>query len=116
MKVAIRCRPASTAEIVDSKNQYSGVVNIYSERLGVGKVILSHPTSESREFQFDHAFGPEYDQGAVFEAVAEPVINDFLTGRNGTLFAYGQTGTGKVDKYLCFTFGRHKNVESVLYD
>jgi len=31
----------------------------------------------------------------VFEDSATPLVNDVLAGYNATIFAYGQTGTGK---------------------
>uniref|UniRef100_A0AC35F266 Kinesin motor domain-containing protein n=1 Tax=Panagrolaimus sp. PS1159 TaxID=55785 RepID=A0AC35F266_9BILA len=33
--------------------------------------------------------------GAIFDTVAKPIINGFLEGNNGTIFAYGQTASGK---------------------
>lgn len=99
VKVAVRCRPALRSEVDDISGKFFGVVDIASERSGYGRVVLtnvSHDVSKSKEFLFDYAFGPEYDQGDIYHAVAEPIVNDFLAGRNGTIFAYGQTGTGKV--------------------
>eukprot|EP01028_Stygiella_incarcerata_P011838 TRINITY_DN69214_c0_g1_i1.p1 TRINITY_DN69214_c0_g1~~TRINITY_DN69214_c0_g1_i1.p1 ORF type:complete len:797 (+),score=190.93 TRINITY_DN69214_c0_g1_i1:421-2811(+) len=58
------------------------------------------PSSEAREFEFDTAFGPESTQEDVYRTIAEPLVDGFLAGYNGTLFAYGQTGTGKT-----FTMG-----------
>jgi kinesin family protein 11 len=40
-------------------------------------------------------FGPEADQELVYESVAKPFVNEVLSGFNCTIFAYGQTGTGK---------------------
>jgi len=34
-------------------------------------------------------------QDEVYDACAKPVIDSVLEGFNGTIFAYGQTGTGK---------------------
>ena len=31
----------------------------------------------------------------VFNKVARPIVDNVLEGFNGTIFAYGQTGTGK---------------------
>ena len=105
VRVAIRCRPAFKTEIDDCAGKFAEVVNAINDESGVGRVFLKNAIqggSKSREFAFDYAFGPDHDQGVVFEAVAEPIISDFLDGRNGTLFAYGQTGTGKVSAWkLC---------------
>ena len=34
-------------------------------------------------------------QATVFTTVAQPTIDSAMSGYNGTIFAYGQTGTGK---------------------
>ena len=96
VKVAIRCRPAIKLELEDVNNKFVGVVKTVYDQSGLGKVVLTHTSGKSREFIYDHAFGHEYDQDSIFEAIARPIVDDFLGGKNGTLFAYGQTGTGKV--------------------
>jgi len=34
-------------------------------------------------------------QGALYEDAFKPLVDSVLEGFNGTIFAYGQTGTGK---------------------
>lgn len=46
-------------------------------------------------FTFDQIFGPESTQAAIFEYSAVPLIGDVLNGYNSTIFAYGQTSSGK---------------------
>ncbi|KAK4512059.1 uncharacterized protein ATC70_013302 [Mucor velutinosus] len=46
-------------------------------------------------YSFDRVFRPEETQAAVYKDVAEPILNDVLAGYSCTIFAYGQTGTGK---------------------
>ena len=40
-------------------------------------------------------FGQKSIQGNIFKQAALPIIESVLEGYNGTIFAYGQTGTGK---------------------
>ena len=40
-------------------------------------------------------FQPGCFQEKVFKQAALPIIESVLEGYNGTIFAYGQTGTGK---------------------
>ncbi|KAL8446981.1 hypothetical protein Emed_004738 [Eimeria media] len=47
------------------------------------------------KFHFDEIFDQDATQEEVFQSVALPVVDDVLRGINGTIFAYGQTGTGK---------------------
>ncbi|XP_078333663.1 uncharacterized protein LOC111136397 isoform X5 [Crassostrea virginica] len=54
-----------------------------------GKATVSH------EFNFDYIFKNTATQEEVFEVAAKEIIQAFLNGYNGTIFAYGQTGTGK---------------------
>lgn len=55
-------------------------------------VVTLAPT---REYPFDLVFGPEADQSLIYHEVVHPMLEQVLTGYNCTLFAYGQTGTGK---------------------
>ncbi|OSX65083.1 hypothetical protein POSPLADRAFT_1133699 [Postia placenta MAD-698-R-SB12] len=49
----------------------------------------------TRTYPFDVVFGPEADQAMVYHDVVSPMLDEVLMGYNCTLFAYGQTGTGK---------------------
>ena len=49
----------------------------------------------TKTYPFDKVFGPEADQAMVFDEVAEGMLDEVLSGYNCTIFAYGQTGTGK---------------------
>ena len=40
-------------------------------------------------------FEPTVKRQTVFQKAALPIIESVLEGYNGTIFAYGQTGTGK---------------------
>lgn len=59
------------------------------------KEITVKDKGNTRKFVFDRVFGPESEQVEVYKAVVAPLINEVLQGYNCTVFAYGQTGTGK---------------------
>ena len=40
-------------------------------------------------------FQPESTQEEVYNFAAKPIVEDVLKGYNGTIFAYGQTSSGK---------------------
>ena len=40
-------------------------------------------------------FGPNSKQKDLYEEAITPIVNEVLDGFNCTIFAYGQTGTGK---------------------
>jgi kinesin family protein 5 len=46
-------------------------------------------------FTFDHVFQPNCSQEEVYSAVGHEVVEAAFEGFNGTVFAYGQTSSGK---------------------
>ena len=46
-------------------------------------------------FTLDKIFNIDTSQKKFYESVAKPTIMDVLNGYNGTIFAYGQSGSGK---------------------
>ena len=49
----------------------------------------------SKTYTFDGVFGPDATQADVYAHAIEPIVAETLEGFNCTVFAYGQTGTGK---------------------
>ena len=47
------------------------------------------------QFTFDQIYGPNSTQVSVYTQTAKPAVLSVLLGYNATIFAYGQTGTGK---------------------
>ncbi|XP_032067353.1 kinesin-like protein KIF3A [Thamnophis elegans] len=92
VKVVVRCRPLNERE---KTMCYKMAVNVDEMR----GTITVHKTDSSNEppktFTFDTVFGPESKQLDVYNLTARPIIDSVLEGYNGTIFAYGQTGTGK---------------------
>lgn len=84
IQVFARCRPLNPHE-------RRGVVDISQEKREV-KVCSSY---ETKTFYFDQVFAPESKQIDVYKTVVRPLIDQVLLGFNCTVFAYGQTGTGK---------------------
>ena len=50
---------------------------------------------QDTNFTFDHVFNMESTQKEVYDCAAKPIIESVLDGFNGTIFAYGQTSSGK---------------------
>ncbi|XP_065343491.1 kinesin-like protein Klp61F isoform X2 [Cloeon dipterum] len=89
--VYARVRPMNEKERLERKNM--NVVELKSNREVVVRDRANHTLT--RTFAFDRAFGPTSKQVDVYKAVAQPMIAEVLEGYNCTIFAYGQTGTGK---------------------
>ncbi|GHP04335.1 hypothetical protein PPROV_000308900 [Pycnococcus provasolii] len=47
------------------------------------------------EYTFDHAFDQNASNGMIYEARTKHIIQAVASGFNGTVFAYGQTSSGK---------------------
>ncbi|ONK62329.1 uncharacterized protein A4U43_C07F2770 [Asparagus officinalis] len=57
-------------------------------------VVLLNKQAE-KTFTFDKVFGPKALQRSIYDHAVSPIVKDVLEGFNCTVFAYGQTGTGK---------------------
>uniref|UniRef100_A0A671MFW8 Kinesin-like protein n=1 Tax=Sinocyclocheilus anshuiensis TaxID=1608454 RepID=A0A671MFW8_9TELE len=92
VKVVVRCRPLNEKEKMMAHKQAVAVDEIRGT-ITVNKLDM---TSEPpKTFTFDTVFGPDSKQLDVYNLTARPIIDSVLEGYNGTIFAYGQTGTGK---------------------
>ena len=48
-----------------------------------------------KQFTFDAIYDWNSTQVDIFEETFQGLVDSVLSGFNGTIFAYGQTGTGK---------------------
>ncbi|KXS94879.1 hypothetical protein AC578_1500 [Pseudocercospora eumusae] len=92
INVVVRCRGRNDREVKEN----SGVV-VSTDGIKGKKVELSMGPSalSNKTYHFDKVFSPAADQGMVFDEVVAPILDEVLNGFNCTIFAYGQTGTGK---------------------
>ncbi|XP_045538149.1 kinesin-like protein Klp61F [Papilio machaon] len=90
IQVFVRLRPLNQRE---RDIRSLGVVEVVNGREVV--VRQSQQTAHTKRFTFDRAFGPNTKQVEVYQEVVSPLIEEVLAGYNCTVFAYGQTGTGK---------------------
>jgi len=100
IQVVIRCRRRSDREIqenspiiISSNGARSKEISVETGAPQSSLGIVTLPPL--RTYPFDLVFGPEADQAMVYHNVVSPMLEEVLTGYNCTLFAYGQTGTGK---------------------
>ncbi|RDD42004.1 Kinesin-II 95 kDa subunit [Trichoplax sp. H2] len=93
IKVAVRCRPLSKKEI-EAGNQR--IVEMHTKR-GVIEIRnpKSAPTDAPKTFTFDKVYDWNSKQAQLYEDIFQILVSSALEGYNGTIFAYGQTGTGK---------------------
>lgn len=97
VRVGVRCRPAFQDEIDFAKDHFFPIVNsVNNINSPYEQLALTLVNGKQREFSFDYVFASNDTQDYVYDQIARPVVDDVLKGYNGTVFAYGQTGTGKV--------------------
>jgi hypothetical protein len=95
VRVVVRCRP------LNAKENAEGRERIVEVDPATAQVSLRAPGGAAagpdapRAFTFDAAFDCDSSQLEVYENAAQGIVNSVLGGYNGTIFAYGQTGTGK---------------------
>nr|KAJ0188521.1 hypothetical protein LSAT_V11C900463440 [Lactuca sativa] len=92
VQVLLRCRPFSDDELRNNAPQVV-TCNEYQREVAVSQSIAGKQID--RVFTFDKVFGPTSQQKDLYEQAITPIVNEVLEGFNCTIFAYGQTGTGK---------------------
>jgi len=96
-QVFIRVRPLNKRETEAGVKNVFTISDIDFPRVPPPQRIVVQEGGDKAKgnFVFNRVFDSSYDQAAVYQATAQPYVLDFIKGTNVTLFAYGQTGTGK---------------------
>ncbi|KAI3862879.1 hypothetical protein MKW92_021464 [Papaver armeniacum] len=87
IRVCCRTRPLF-------EDEDSSVVEFPDEitiRVNTGDTSVSNP---KKDFEFERVYGPHVGQGELFQDV-QPFVQSALDGYNVSMFAYGQTHSGK---------------------
>ncbi|CAE6439474.1 unnamed protein product [Rhizoctonia solani] len=100
IQVVIRCRGRNAREQAENSPIIVETDGPRSEEITIETALPQstfgvYTPAPTRTYPFDRVFGPEADQALVYHDAVAPVLEEVLNGYNCTLFAYGQTGTGK---------------------
>ena len=110
LKVYIRVRPPlmsekdsslpfrSIATVSDDKSTISLIEYLgfeFEEALKQKELIDNPSHFLPHPYTFDHIFDMDSTQDDVYKIAAVPAVESLMSGYNSTIFAYGQTGTGK---------------------
>ena len=110
LKVYIRIRPPLMRE-KDSSLPFRSIASVSEDKSTISLIeylgLEFDEASKQRElidypnhflphpFTFDHIFDMDSTQEEVYQIAAVPAVESLVGGYNSTIFAYGQTGTGK---------------------
>ncbi|XP_076022411.1 kinesin-like protein KIF3B [Genypterus blacodes] len=94
VKVVVRCRPMNEKE---RAAKFSSVVTV---DVKLGQILVRNPRESAandlpKVFTFDSVYDWNSKQIDLYDETFRPLVDSVLLGFNGTIFAYGQTGTGK---------------------
>ena len=91
VKVVVRCRPLGNKEM---EEQRECICNVDMKVCSI-QVYNPQNIKDIKSFTFDHTYDWHATQQLIFNQTALPILESIMEGYNGTIFAYGQTGTGK---------------------
>ncbi|GJQ83392.1 hypothetical protein Trydic_g18497, partial [Trypoxylus dichotomus] len=86
INVYVRIRPNNPSEN-ETKTSFLEVLS--------KKELLSKNNYNQKRYVFDRVFDCHSSQQEVYSCIVSPLIPEVIAGYNCTVFAYGQTGTGK---------------------
>eukprot|EP00948_MAST-09A_sp_MAST-9A-sp1_P002120 g2120.t1 len=89
INVVVRCRPLFQHEID------IGAHNVVTCTYNDVKLSSKEDWRQPKEYKFNRVYGPSSRQSQIFEDQVYPLVLKAIDGFNCTVFAYGQTGTGK---------------------
>lgn len=94
IKVSIRVKPPLKPSSAVSTSQ-DGSITTFNDTWIVDADRQSISTKDVGEFTFDNIFHGPVSNATIFESSVGELVNQVILGYNGTVFAYGMTGSGK---------------------
>ncbi|KAK9531835.1 hypothetical protein VZT92_011237 [Zoarces viviparus] len=93
VKVCVRVRPLiEREESAASENAESVQVFWEADKKSIHQIDDGNST---KSFAFDRVFTAEETTNQLYQSFAKPLVVSSVQGYNGTIFAYGQTASGK---------------------
>ncbi|KAJ4928849.1 hypothetical protein JOQ06_004472 [Pogonophryne albipinna] len=93
VKVCVRVRPLIPREDCAASENAEPVH--YFWKADAKSIYQSDDGNSSKSFSFDRVFTAEETTNQLYQAIAKPLVVSSVQGYNGTIFAYGQTSSGK---------------------
>ena len=92
ISVSIRIRPLNSRE-QNSSDVYEALKS--SSKTTVTEYLSSGKARNNSTQEYDNVFDFKHSTKDIFDKVGKTIVNSCLSGINGTIFAYGQTSSGK---------------------
>ncbi|ALC43091.1 Klp64D [Drosophila busckii] len=93
VRVVVRCRPMDKTEL---SNGALSAIQVDKINRAISVVKPNATANEPpKTYYFDNVFDGDSNQLDLYVDTARPIVDKVLEGYNGTILAYGQTGTGK---------------------
>ena len=92
LKVIARFRPINEFE---EDLQMNSLGYVCYEAKDTNIVNLKNDNGNNAAFTFDRIFPHNATQDDIYSFVGKETLNDVMAGYNGTIFTYGQSGSGK---------------------
>lgn len=91
VQVFCRIRP------INNPNEASCVDVISSKTVSLRppEMAANYRTIREMQYTFQHVFGPHSTQRELYERVGQPLVESLIKGKDGLLFTYGVTSSGK---------------------
>lgn len=93
VRVVVRVRPMDQREKMDGAYHCVSVDSV-NGTVAVSRINVT-PLEPPRVYAYDAVYDSITSQMDIYVQTASPIVEQVLKGYNGTIFAYGQTGTGK---------------------
>lgn len=90
--VSIRVRPLNRQE---GQEYYAWRVEGNGSLCQLDPATREPDRTRDTKYVLDHVFGPEWTTRQIYESTTQPLIHKMVNGFNSTVFAYGQTSSGK---------------------
>ncbi|KAH7459762.1 Kinesin-like protein KIP1 [Phytophthora ramorum] len=112
VRVLVRVRPPNDRERQQNSVHHTLTVDDEGGQVFVCKKKSEHEVDRELRYAYDRVFGEKADQADVFNYLRDGV-QQVAQGFNCTIFAYGQTGTGKTHTMLGHDLERHLEMTSL---
>lgn len=92
-KVVVRFRPLSSDEVAAGESECidANTNSVTITKPSAGK----HGDGKQHTYAYDRVYSPLESQATLYNSAIKSVVLSSLNGYNGSIIAYGQTGTGK---------------------